>query len=616
MRYLALCCDYDGTLATRGRILPETIDALERLIASGRRLIMVTGRELEDLQSVCNRLDLFEYVVAENGALLYHPATRAEKALAPRPPDDFASRLRERGVERVSQGRVIVATWEPFETIVLETIRDMGLELQVIFNKGAVMVLPAGVNKATGLACALEELGLSPHNAVAIGDAENDHALLRSCELAVAVANALPKLKESADLVTAADHGAGVAELIDAILKDDLAFCEPRLRRHHVLLGTDDGDEIAIPPHGQNVLLAGTSGSGKSTLTTGFLERLAEKQYTFCLIDPEGDYETFADAVSLGTPTRPPGVDEIVQLLAKPDTSCIANIVGLPIADRPGFFASLAPRLQELRARSGRPHWIVIDEAHHLLPAQWQPGPLALPEKLSGVWQVTVHPDLIAPKALGDVTTLIAVGKQPVDAFEEFGRVCDRQVPAMGDLPLEPGEAVMWQLTGDESVRRLKIAPSHTERRRHTRKYAEGELPPERSFYFRGPQNKLKLRAHNLILFLQMAEGVDEETWLHHLKAGHYSDWLRHAIKDEDLADQVSRIEQDAGMSAEESLRLVRDAIEQRYTLPATASPPDTPRASSQEGSSKPRADKTKAQTPNTQPPAGHSRARGPEQRT
>jgi HAD superfamily hydrolase (TIGR01484 family) len=588
MRYLALCCDYDGTLATNGRLLPDTVAALERLVASGRRLIMVTGRELDDLQGVCERLDLFEYVVAENGALLYHPATRAEKTLAPRPPDEFSDRLRAQGVERVSQGRVIVATWEPWETVVLETIRDMGLELQVIFNKGAVMVLPAGVNKATGLACALEALGLSAHNAVAVGDAENDHALLRSCEFAAAVSNALPKLKDAADLVTRADHGAGVAELIDAILKDDLASFEPKLDRHHVLLGTAaGGEEVKLPPYGQNVLLVGTSGSGKSTLTTGFLERLAEQKYTFCLIDPEGDYETFAEAVALGTPTRPPGIDEIVQLLAKPHASCVANIVGLPIADRPGFFASLAPRLQELRAKSGRPHWIVIDEAHHLLPAEWQPGPLALPEKLSGVWQVTVHPDLIAPKALTDVTTLIAVGKQPEAAFKEFSDLCKLTPPPVEDAQLAPGEAILWPVATRGKPRRLKIAPSHTERRRHTRKYAEGELPPEQSFYFRGPQNKLKLRAYNLILFLQMADGVDQETWTHHLKRGDYSDWIRHAIKDEALADKVRAFEQDEALSAEESLRAIRAAIEERYTLPAVASPPDTPKAAKQEGSAK-----------------------------
>ncbi len=588
MRYLALCCDYDGTLASGGRVLPETIEALERLVASGRRLLMVTGRELDDLQRVFERLDLFEYVVAENGALLYQPATRAEKTLAPRPPDEFAARLRAQGVERVSEGRVIVATWEPWETVVLETIREMGLELQVIFNKGAVMVLPAGVNKATGLECALEALGLSPHNAVAIGDAENDHALLRSCEFSAAVANALPTLKEAADLVTRRDHGGGVVELINAILEDDLKSFEPRLSRHDVLLGSAaGGEEVKVPPYGENVLLVGTSGSGKSTLTTGFLERLAERRYTFCLIDPEGDYETFADAVTLGSPTRPPSVDEIVHLLARPDASCIANIVGLPIADRPGFFASLAPRLQELRTKSGRPHWLVIDEAHHLLPADWQPGALALPEKPSGIWKVTVHPDLIAPKALADVTTLIAVGKQPVAAFQEFSELCKRAPPQIGEVELAPGEAILWRVGTGEEPRRLKIAPSHTERRRHTRKYAEGELPPERSFYFRGPQNKLKLRAHNLILFLQMADGVDPETWMHHLKRGDYSNWIRHAIKDDALADQIQAVEQNDALDAEQSLRSIREAIEQRYTLPATAGPADTPKASKQEASEK-----------------------------
>jgi HAD superfamily hydrolase (TIGR01484 family) len=588
MRYLALCCDYDGTLATHGKVLADTIEALERLIASGRRLLMVTGRELDDLQRVCNRLDLFEYVVAENGALLYHPATRAEKTLAPRPPDEFVATLRERGVDPVSTGRVIVATWEPYETVVLQTIRDLGFELQVIFNKGAVMVLPAGVNKATGLASALELLGLSPHNVVGIGDAENDHALLRSCECSVAVANALPKLKEAADIVTQGDHGAGVVELIDALLDDDLASFEPRLKRHHLLVGTTgEGTEVKLPPYGQNVLLVGTSGSGKSTLATGFLERLAEQKYTFCIIDPEGDYGTFADAVALGAPTRPPTVEEIVQALAKPSANCIVNLVGLPIADRPGFFASLAPRLQEMRARSGRPHWIVIDEAHHLLPAEWEPGPLALPEKLSGILQISVHPDLMAPKALWDVQTLIVVGKNPRQAFQELGRVCECAVPDVNDAALEPGQALLWNRARGEKPVQLKIAPSQTERRRHTRKYAEGELPPDRSFFFRGPQGKLKLRARNLIQFLQITEGVDDETWTHHLRDGHYSDWLRNGIKDPELADTVRRVEQNGSLTPEQSREQVKKAIEEQYTLPASASSPATPRASSREGSAK-----------------------------
>ena len=217
MRYYALACDYDGTLASQGRVDEKTLAALERLRNSGRRLILVSGRELDDLLRVFPDVELFDRIVAENGALLYRPATREEKPLGRRPPKKFISALRKQGVSPLSAGRVIVATWEPNETTVFKAIRDLGLELQVIFNKGAVMVLPSGVNKATGLNAALGELGLSPHNVVGVGDAENDHAFLSLCECSVAVANALPIVKEHVDLVTEADHGAGVSRRAAAL---------------------------------------------------------------------------------------------------------------------------------------------------------------------------------------------------------------------------------------------------------------------------------------------------------------------------------------------------------------------------------------------------------------
>jgi HAD superfamily hydrolase (TIGR01484 family) len=222
VRYLALATDYDGTLASHGTVRRETFAALERLRRSGRRAILVTGRDLAELRSVCPELDVFDRVVAENGAVLYRPDTREEVALAEAPPPELAGLLRSRGVEPLSVGRVIVATREPHQVAALEAIRELGLELQVIFNKGAVMLLPSGVNKHTGLAAALDELGLSARNTVAVGDAENDHAMLAACECGVAVANALDALKEQADLVTRGPRGAGVEELIDRILDDDL----------------------------------------------------------------------------------------------------------------------------------------------------------------------------------------------------------------------------------------------------------------------------------------------------------------------------------------------------------------------------------------------------------
>ncbi len=227
MRYFALACDYDGTLAHEGVVSPTTLAALQRLKDSGRKPILVTGRQLDDLLRVFPGFAIFERIVADNGAVLYTPANRETEALAEPPPRDFLDALRFAGVP-FTVGQVIVATVEPYDAAVLEVIKRQGLELQVIYNKGSVMVLPSGVSKSTGLAAALAGLGLSAHNTVAVGDAENDHALLGLCEVGVAVANAIPTLKERADFVTSLAEGAGVEELIDRILLDDLANVESR----------------------------------------------------------------------------------------------------------------------------------------------------------------------------------------------------------------------------------------------------------------------------------------------------------------------------------------------------------------------------------------------------
>lgn len=354
MRYLALACDYDGTLATNGRVNELTQTALRRLVASGRKLILVTGRQLDDLATVFPHFELFERVVAENGALLYRPASREEKPLAAAPPPEFVNALRSRGVAPIAVGRSIVATWQPHETTVLDTIHEFGLDLQIVFNKGAVMILPSGVNKATGLAEALGEVGLSPHNAIGVGDAENDHAFLRLCECGVAVQNALPMVKETADIVTVSDHGAGVVELIDRVITDDLRSAEAALQRHNLVLGIDaDGRDVYISPYGPNVLIAGESGGGKSTLATGFLEQLVKHQYQFCVTDPEGDYEALPYAVVLGTPQAAPHIEEVLQLLARPDQNVIVNLVSLSFEERPDFFTPCYPGCRRCVPRPG-----------------------------------------------------------------------------------------------------------------------------------------------------------------------------------------------------------------------------------------------------------------------
>jgi hydroxymethylpyrimidine pyrophosphatase-like HAD family hydrolase len=570
MRYLVLACDYDGTLASGGHVGGATLAALDRLRASGRRPVLVTGRLLDDLLGIFPQVALFDWLVTENGALLYQPETRRKLRVGSPPLPAFVDALRERGVAPLSVGEVIVSTEHPHETAVLDAIRDLGLEMQIVFNKGAVMVLPAGSNKATGLAVALREMGISPHNAVAVGDAENDHALFNLCECAVAVADALPVVREHADFVTSGGNGTGVIELIEEIIADDLRGREDRLTRHHIFIGTDEhGNEKSIPPYGLNLLLAGSSGSGKSTFATAIMERLRERVYQFCVVDPEGDYETLEWAVALGTHDRPPSVEEVLHLLKNPEENAVANLVGLPLGDRPRFFSALMPHLVEMRARLGRPHWIVVDEAHHMLSASSEPGRQVLPKELDRMLFITVHPKSLAPAVLSAVDVVLAVGDSAGDTLREVADSLGQEPPPVSGAKLGPGEVLMWWRKKSEGAIRLRTVRSRSERRRHRRKYAEGDLGPERSFYFQGPHGKLNLRAQNLTLFMQMADGVDDDTWSHHLRRGDYSRWFRDMIKDESLADEARCIEAAEDLSLNESRARIKAAIRDRYTLPS-----------------------------------------------
>jgi len=232
MRYKALACDYDGTIAERGVVTPSTRAALERLRASGRRVLLVTGRILEDLARVCPDWSIFDAIVAENGAVYLRPPGREPRLLGPPPPASLIERLRAEGVTPVVPGQVILATSQPFEAQVMDAIRVLDLELQVIFNKHALMVLPSGIDKASGLRVALADLGLAARDVVGIGDAENDQVFLARCGLAVAVADALPGLRAEADVVTRGGAGAGAVEIIEALLAGDTALV-PRLARAH-----------------------------------------------------------------------------------------------------------------------------------------------------------------------------------------------------------------------------------------------------------------------------------------------------------------------------------------------------------------------------------------------
>lgn len=561
MRYLALATDYDGTLATDGRVPDEVTTALERLRSTGRLLLLVTGRELDELLSVFDRVDLFDRVIAENGAVLYRPDVKERVSLGEAPAPAFVEDLRSRGVDPISVGDVIVATWQPHEAQVLAAIASLGLDLQVIFNKGAVMVLPAGINKATGLEAALQELKLSVHNVVGIGDAENDLAFLERSELAVAVANALPTVVERCDHVTAADHGAGVIELIEAIIDDDTAW-QPA--RHGVVVASrDDGSPVALDPYGETILITGPSASGKSTTVFSIIEQLRARSYELCIIDPEGDYGSFPGIVQIGDPSQPPLSGEVIQLL-QAGTSLSVNLMGVRLDERPGSFESLLAPIADLLSRTGRPHWMIIDEAHHLMPEGWARTVPVLRDHAGSTIFVTVHPDMLVPSILGLVTAVIAVGADPAESLRP---VADALGIAAPQIEARAQQVVLWRPTGDEPPIHVTPERGKAEHHRHIRKYAAGDLN-DHAFVFRGPDGALALRAQNLIIFSQMAEGVDEATWRYHLDRGDYGTWFAECVKDDELAEVATRAAADPDRSRE----VILAAIDERYTAPATSS--------------------------------------------
>jgi hydroxymethylpyrimidine pyrophosphatase-like HAD family hydrolase len=564
MQYHLLAVDYDGTIATDGHVDDITVEALQLVKKSGRRLVLVTGRVLPSLVEAFPHLKLFDLVVAENGALVYDPATEETTLLATPPPVEFMNTLSERGVPPLEIGHVIVATWTPHETVVFETIRDLALELQVIFNKGAVMVLPSSINKAVGLAAALEKLGISVHNVVGVGDAENDHAFLMTCSVSAAVANALDSVKHTADWVLSEARGAGVAQVIEQLLANDLERFHRRPNKG-ALLGHDlENREVRVPLVGSRILVTGDPAAGKSRFAISVLERLMEEGYQTCIIDPEGDYQGLKSAIVLGTREQTPAVEEVLEVLSKPKESCVVTLFATEKDEQPESFNQLLRGLLEFRRKTGRPHWILIDEAHYPLPDAWHHGEDINIEQLGGVMFITAFTDRLHSDILKTASAVLALSEDPARLFHAYcdlvkEQPCELLSPSDG----QTHQAAMWW-RGEGAPFWLKRIEPKGQHLRHQSTYLEGEMDDEYKFYFRGPKNELNLGAQNLRMFLEMGKGVDDETWLFHLKRGDYANWFRDVIRDEELAAVAQRLEKN-GEAPEKSRQELAEFIALKY---------------------------------------------------
>jgi hypothetical protein len=286
------------------------------------------------------------------------------------------------------------------------------------------------------------------------------------------------------------------------------------------------------------------------------------------VLDPEGDYEELEGAVMVGGADRPPNERQIFDLLQKPTNNVVVNMLGLKTEERPDFFARLLPELMSFRARTGRPHWLLIDEAHHMMPAERDGESLTIPKSLAGTVMITVHPDLMSPAALDAVDTVIGLGPKAHEMIATVCKLLGVKAPDKNKPVTKKKKGLFWDRSEKGPVRKIDVAQPQQRLKRHRRKYAEGDLG-DHSFYFRGPKGELNLKAQNLMTFVQLAEGIDDRTWKHHLRAGEYSDWFRRCIKDDELADMAEAVEDGAVESDDSGRKEIIEAVRSRYTVPA-----------------------------------------------
>jgi hypothetical protein len=287
--------------------------------------------------------------------------------------------------------------------------------------------------------------------------------------------------------------------------------------------------------------------------------------YQACVVDPEGDYHKMKEPVVLGTLERPPVTEEVIEVLNDPEKSCVVSLFGASHEEQPELFSKLLRAIMEYRSRFGRPHWYLIDEAHYPLPARWEPiGELPLKD-LRSVMYITAFIDQLPATILQLADLFIAIGDEPVKSLIQYCELLGEPAPEVSPPSDDQEHRALAWWRGVSAPAWFKRPPPKSEHLRHRHGYLEGDMDEEHRFYFRGPNNELNLPAQNLRMFMQLGDGVDNETWLHHLRAGDYEQWFREIIKDEGLAERAEKLSNNGKVSADESRKQIFEYIRQAY---------------------------------------------------
>lgn len=579
MRFLALALDYDGTIATDNVLGDQVRQAIATLRARNIVVLIVTGRILSELERVAGSLHFVDAVVAENGAVIYVPDSRYSQLLGEPPPAALLEAALAEGIV-LKTGQSIVEGDAKDAPRLLEILRARELPYSLVFNRGRVMILGQAVSKATGLREILKILRLSPHNIVAIGDAENDHELLRSCEFGVAVGWGSPALMAAADYIL---HGSGpeaVAQYLLTLVNQRRIPPSPKSRRSVLLGYTDSGDPFSLAVRGRTVLVAGDTKSGKSWAVGLLCEQLILFGYSLLIIDPEGDYtslEALPGVLVFGGVDPLPRPRDLLRALRHGDVSVVIDLSHTPQDARLDYVTNLLPAIAMLRRYTGLPHRIVVDEAHYFLHRESAKELLDL-EVLSYIL-VSYRASSLHPSILESSKVIIVTRESDPNEIAVLRNLCGicaggksetEWLESLGNLPI--GEAAALPITTEANgeVTRIRLTPRLTPHIRHAAKYIDLPVSEGRQFVFWRNGTISGRRARSLHELISVLESWPVSAFGDHLKRNDFSRWIADVFGDYPLAATVEEIEKkypndksiDAGREISRAIRRRYDFVD------------------------------------------------------
>jgi hydroxymethylpyrimidine pyrophosphatase-like HAD family hydrolase len=575
MKFSVLALDFDGTISRHDALDPDVRAAIGELRSQGIVVLLATGRILDDLRRVAGELHFVDAVVAENGAVVHFPESGYEHVSGDPPPARLLAALAQEGVVH-DAGRVVVEADANDAPRILALIRRLELPLVLAFNRGRVMVLPQTLSKATGVTLALSIMRLSPHNAVAIGDAENDHQLLEACEVGVAVDWGSEPLKAVADYVLPGNGPPAVAAYIRALANRHRVPTPMHTRRRLLLGHTDEGRPLGLAVRGRNVLVAGDAKSGKSWVTGLLCEQLILYGYSLCVLDPEGDYlslEALPHVTVQGGVDPLPRPRDLVRALRHADTSIVIDLSQTPQPQKIEYVRSVLPALATLRRHSGLPHRIVVDEAHYFLHDNDVPGLLDL--ELNGYTLVSYRASKVHRQVLAATHAVVVTRESDpaeVRALFDLCQACrgsrseQQWERLLGDLAI--GDAVVLPITEEAAgdVRRIRLTPRLTPHVRHMAKYIDVPVSDSRAFVFSRDGAPGGRRANTLREFVAILDDVPVAALDGHLRRGDFSRWIGEVFGDYPLAKTIHGVEVAYGAGRQRDVAAtIAQAIRSRY---------------------------------------------------